>query len=337
MLKRLTAVIISCMLLLLPMAACSLKPDSVKIGVSFGVGAAVRWEQEKVYMEEHAQKLGVEIEIRLNKSEEEKPQREDCFELIDSGIDVLIITARDVNNVGDILDYAKKNNVPVIAYARVIPKETFDLFVGYDSARIGQQMGRYLSETVYEGDYILLQGSETDNNATLLYEGALRYIDPIRDNINVIFEGIVPNWSPEEAEKIVSEAVAKNGNKVDAILAPNDAIAGACAKALADLGITQHVVITGMDAELEAAKRIIAGTQDTTIYMDLRQLANTAIEEAVNMATGQKVNVNSKFDNQSGGDGIDANLITGQLVIMDNLDSILIDSGYFTHEEVYGR
>lgn len=318
------------------LTSCKETNENVKIGVSFGVGKAVRWVQEQGYMEDRAKELGVEIETRLNHTDEPKTQQEDCFEMIDNGIDVLIIVPRDVNKTAEILSYAKEHDVPVISYARASTDQDVDLFVGYDSRRIGQRMGQYLSETVSKGDYILLRGDENDSNAALLYEGAMRYIDPIKENINVILDESVPAWSPDEAEKMVTEAIAANGNKIDAILAPNDKLAEACAKALEKLGITEHVAITGMDAELEAVKRIVYGTQDATIYMDLKELSYTAIDEAVHLSKGEQVNVNAEFDNGSG-KTISANLITGQLIVKENIDKLLIESDYFTKEEVYGK
>lgn len=287
-------------------------------------------------MEERAKELGDEIEVRLNTTDTPKTQQEDCFEMIDNGIDVLILTPRDVNNTKEILDYAKKKNVKVVNYARVVLGDNVDLFVGYDSGRIGQSMGQYLSEKVYEGDYIILRGDSGDHNATLLYEGAMRYIDPIRGNINILMDEAVPGWSADTAKEIVKNAVAQNGNRVNAILAPNDKLAGACADALTELGVTTPVVITGMDAELDAVKRIVGGRQDMTVYMDLKDLARKAVEEADKMGRNQEVDVNADFNNQ-GESTVASYLINGQVVTKQNIDKILIDNGYYTKEAVYGN
>lgn len=322
-------------ILMLCLSGCAKKNSDVKISVSMGVGPAARWGIEKEYMETRAKELGVNIEVRLNKGDGPKTQEDDCKEMIDGGADVLILVPRDAGKVQTILAYAKEKKVPVISYARAVLGEKVDLFVGYDSNRIGQKMGQYLSEMVFKGDYILLQGDENDNNATLLKDGAMRYIDPIRKDINILLDAPVPGWDPAVAKDMVKEAVAANNNQIDAILAPNDKLAGACAEALAELGVEKHVVITGMDAELDAVRRIAAGTQDVTFYMDLKVLATTAVDEACHMAKGEKVNVNAEFDNQSG-ETIASNLITGQLVTKENLDKVLIENGYFTKEQVYG-
>lgn len=324
------------LVLLLVLSGCGKTSTGIKIGVSFGVGAAIRWESEKKYMEDYAQELGIKIEVRLNKTDEPKTQLQDCQELIDNGIDVLILTPRDAHNASDILEYARDKDVPVINYDRVVLGEKVDLFVGYDSTRVGHDIGQFLSELVYKGDYIILRGDSGDYNSTLQYNGAMRYLNNIKDSINIILDAEVPHWSPEEAKKMVMDAITKNGNHVDAILAPNDKIAGACAEALAELNITSPVPITGMDAELDAAKRIAEETQSMTVYMDLKGLAHTAVDEACHIARGEKPEVNGGFDNQSG-TNIDAHLITGHIVTKENLDRILIDSGVYTRKEVYSK
>lgn len=334
--KRIMYIIFVILLLVSLLTACGQSNKTPKIGVSFGVGKAARWGHEIEYMEAHAKELGVEMDTRLNYGDGETTQIEDCKELIDSGIDTLILTSRNADDVPEILSYAKKKGVPVVNYARVVLGEKVDLFVGYDCGRIGQRMGQYISEAAHTGDYILLKGDPNDNNAVLLYDGAMQYIDPIRDNINVILDAEVTGWEPELAKQLVYDAVKANGGKIDAILAPNDTVAGACAEALKELGVSNHVVITGMDAEIDAAKRIAAGTQDMTVYMDLKDLATTAVDEAVRMAKGEELEVNAEFDNKSG-KTIDAHLITGQLVTKENMDKILIDSGYFTKDEIYGE
>lgn len=336
MIKKLLCTLLIAVFISLCLSGCEEGSKTVKIGVSFGVGEAVRWEQEKTYMEERAGELGAEIKVLLNKTDKPKTQAEDCIDMIDSGIDVLILTPRDANNVTEIFDYAKKKNVKVINYARVVLGQKPDLFVGYDSSRMGQRMGQYISEMVYSGDYIILRGSEGDNNAKLLYDGAMLNIDKIKDDINIILDAAVPDWSADAAKEMVTEAVKANNNSVDAILAPNDKIAGACAQALEELGVTKKVIVTGMDSEVNAARRIVQGTQSSTIYMDLKELAGVAVDEAVHIAKNQEVNTNATFDNQSG-DPIPANLITGQLIVAENLDKVLIDSGYLTHDEVYGE
>lgn len=332
--KKIIVVCICVAMSILLLSGCSAEKRK-KIAVSFGSGNAPRWKQEKIYMEEQAEKLGIDIDVRVDTVKDDYSQTDECLELINSGIDVLIIRPKNMTDIDKVISLAKEKNTKIINYAGLFEEQKVDLFVGYDCDYIGQTMGKYLSEMVIEGDYILLSGDPTDKIVSpYLYNGAMKHIDFIRDNITIILDTYVPKWDVVQAKEIVKEAIIKNGNKVDAILAPNDGIAGACVEALKELKITTPVVITGMDAQLEAAKRIVQGTQACTVYMNFETLATTAIEEAYNMATGNKVNANAELDNGSASP-IPSKLITGQLVTKENIDRILIDSGYLTKEEVY--
>lgn len=331
--KRIISICICFLLVVLSFSGCT-KKEETKIGVAFGVGPAARWKQEKVYMEEYAEELGVDIEVRLNTDEKEKPLADDCYELIDSGVDVLVIRPRDVWGMKDVVEYAHEKKVKIISYDSLIEEEPVDLFVGYDSEQMGADFGRYVSELVTEGDYILLWG-DSNRNVEDMYRGAMKYLEPLKGQINIILEAEVPGWSTEEAKKMVMDAVVANGNNVDAVLGFSDTMAGAAAEAIAELGITKPVVITGMDAQLDAVKRVLDGTQSCTAYMDLEALATLTIDEAVNLAQEKTVKTNAEMDNGKGGN-IPCYLLSRQLVVKQNIDRVLIESNYYTHEEVYG-
>ena len=268
-------------ILLLGLGGCEDSSRKVKIGVSIGSGGAARWQKDMAFMEERAKALGADIELRLSLPDSPKTQTEECLEMLSDGIDVLIITPSNTRKVDDVLMYAKQKNTKVVSYARAVMGGSVDLFVGYDCYKIGQNMGQHLTEKVYHGDIIVLKGDVNDFNTPFLYYGAMKYIKPLIESgkLNMVLDAYVPKWSPAEAKKLVKESVAANGNRIDAIFASNDRLAGAAAEALEELHVTNHAVITGMDAELSAIKRILAGTQDATIYMDQTELANAALDE----------------------------------------------------------
>ena len=146
----------------------------------------------------------------------------------------------------------------------------------------------------------------------------------------MILDEYVNGWSVDLAKRMLIDAIIKNDCKIDAVFAHNDIFAGAAAE-VKELGIKNPVIITGMDAETPALKRLLEGTQDATVYMDLKSMAYTAVNEAYNMATKKKPNVNeSKFK-------IDAFLINGKLITRENIDRVLIAPGHFTHEQIYGN
>jgi D-xylose transport system substrate-binding protein len=145
----------------------------------------------------------------------------------------------------------------------------------------------------------------------------------------------VKDWQPTEAMKLVENALTGAHNNVQAILAPNDGTASGCIRALAAQGLAGKVPVTGQDAELAAAQRIVAGTQSMTVFKDTRALARETFKIAVAMANGatpdavatQVVN-NNKID-------VPSVLLTPVIVTKDNIDEVLVESGYLKRADVY--
>ena len=327
------------LLLALVLSGCSMfeKPPAKKIGISFGAGPAARWAQERVFMEEHAKSLGLEAIVRFNTTDKPKTQQEDCKELIDSGISVLIIMPRDGTKFAETMKYARSKNVKVIAYARPFIKQNSDLFIGYDNYRLGQTEGLYAIEMVRSGNYIILKGDKADNNSTALYEGIMKHVQPATaDGVNIILDDFVPGWSPDKAKEMVRAALLKNDKKIDAIMAPNDRIAGAAVEVLKELGITNRVIVTGMDGELSAVQRIVKGEQHMSVYLHLKDFAVTAVDQAKSYIDKKEFNINSEFVDESGLK-TPSYLVSGKVITQQTIDKFIIEPGVYTKEQVYGK
>lgn len=329
-----------CALLLIAIVTgCSLfeKSTPKKVGISFGAGPAARWPLEKDYMVERAKELGLETNVRFNTTDKPKTQQEDCKELIDSGIGVLIVMPRDGTKFTEIVKYAQSKNVKVIAYARPFINNASDLFIGYDNYRIGQTEGLYAVEMVRKGNYIVLKGDKADNNSLSLYQGIMQQLQPaLADGLNIILDDFVPGWSPDKAQEMVKQALIKNNKQVDVILAPNDKIAGASIRALKELNITKDVIVVGMDAELPAVQRIVNGEQNMTVYLNLKDLATTAVDQANSFINSKKFTPNSEFVDEKG-HKTPSYLVSGKVVTKETIDKFLIETGVYTKEQVYGK
>jgi len=253
--------------------------------------------------------------------------------LISQGIDVLILVAVDVNTAGEIVEKAKKAGVKVLIYEALILNTDIDIFVGFNNLRAGEAQGRYLISKVPRGNYIIMYAESPYDTA--LKDGALQFIKPlvIIGNVNIIAEKAIENWDPKNAYRFMNEFLSSNKNRIDAILAPNDAIAGAAIKALQEHGLDGKLVITGQDADLDAILRIIKGTQSMTLFKDVRESARKNIDAAIKLGTGEKVLTEDWIYN--GKKHIPAILITPVLIDKDNINDVLIKSGYFKKEDVY--
>ncbi len=308
--------------------------EKIKVGLSLPTQREERWVKDKEKMEEVAAEMGVELIVKVADANMQE-QITQVESLLTQGIDVLILAPHDAAAAATLVDKANQEGVPVISYDRLITNtENLDIYLSFDNVKVGELQGKYITDQVSEGKYIIMSGAPTDNNAKLFKEGAMKYIQPLIDakKIEVIAEQGVENWVPENALKIVEAALSANNNEVDAILAPNDGTAGAAIQALAAQGLAGKVPITGQDAEKAGAKRIMEGTQSMTIFKDTRDLGKAAIEIALKLANGEQVSTNGAVEN--GKIKVPSVLLEPKVVTKDNLRAILVDGGYITEADI---
>lgn len=306
----------------------------VKIGLSLPTQREERWVRDKERMEAYAKEKGIDLIVKVADADMQE-QITQVEALLTQGVDVIILAPHDASAAASLVEKAAKEGVPVISYDRLITNtDKLDYYLSFDNVKVGELQGKYITEQVPSGKYIVMSGAPTDNNAKLFKEGAMMSIQPLIDSgdIEVIAEQAVENWVPENALRIVEAALAANNNEVDAILAPNDGTAGAAIQALHAQGLSGQVIITGQDAEKSAAKRIMEGTQSMTIFKDTRALAEKALDMAIALSNKETIETNGKVDN--GSFEVPSVLLVPQVVTKDNLQEILVDSGYISADDL---
>jgi len=311
---------------------------SVKVGLSLPTQREERWVKDKQAMEADAKKAGVDLRVQVTDNDAAK-QVAQCENLVSQGIKVLILAPHDASSASVIVDKANKAGIKVISYDRLVTDSPLDYYyLSFDNVKVGELQGEYITKKVPKGNYIVLAGSPTDNNAKLFREGAMKYIKPLvdRGDIHIVMDQFVKDWQPSEAQKLCEQALTANQNKVDAVLAPNDGTAGGCIQALNAQGLAGKVPITGQDAELAGAIRIVQGTQSMTVFKDTRQLARKAIEMAVDLANGKPIDTQGRVVNNGKRD-VPSVLLTPYVVDKANLDEVLVKSGYLKKEAVYRK
>ncbi|SMB99480.1 xylose-binding protein [Thermanaeromonas toyohensis ToBE] len=311
----------------------------IKIGFSLPTLREERYTKDRDYFVKKAQELGAEVLVQAANNDENL-QNNQVENLITQGIDVLVLDPQNADSAAALVAAAHKAGIKVISYDRLIRNADVDLYISFDNIKVGELQGKFLTEKVPKGIYFVFAGAPTDNNARLFREGAMKYIKPLADkgDIKIAFDQWIKDWQPEEALKLAENALTANNNKVDAILAPNDGTAGGIIQALEAQKLAGKVVITGQDAELAAAKRILAGTQSMTVFKDVRKLAEKAAEVAVELAKGKAVK-DLPEANQTVNNGkidVPSVLLTPEIVTKENLDKVLIESGWFKKSDVYG-
>ena len=333
--KRLVATALALAALLVATPALA---AGIKIGLSLPTQREERWVKDKVAMEAAAKQAGVDLRIQVTDNDAGK-QVAQCENLISQGIKVLILAPHDASSASVIIAKAAKAGIKVISYDRLVTDSPLDYhYLSFDNVKVGELQGEFITKRVPKGNYLVLAGSPTDNNAKLFREGAMKFIKPLADkgDIKIVMDQFVKDWQPSEAQKLCEQALTGAQNKIDAVLAPNDGTAGGCIQALAAQGLAGKVPITGQDAELAGAIRIVQGTQSMTIFKDTRELGKKAVEMAVALANGQPIDTQGRTVN-NGKKDVPSVLLTPFVVSRENLDKLLVESGYLPKEKVYRK
>jgi D-xylose transport system substrate-binding protein len=307
--------------------------ETVRIGFSMDTLKEERWQRDKELVEKRCKEVGAECEVQVANGDDSL-QTKQCDNLLTKGVDVLIVAPHNGQIAASIVEAAHRQGVPVISYDRLIRNSDVDLYVSHQVVKIGEMQGKYALDHVPKGNYVLIGGSPTDNNALLLRQGQMNVLKPAidRGDVKVISDQFAKEWKAEEALRITEDALTKTNNNIQAIVASNDGTAGGAISALPPQ-LVGKVLVTGQDAALDAVQRIVEGKQTMTIYKPIQPLAYSAVDSAIKMARGEKVDAPDKVNNGK----LDVPSILQQPIVVDkdNVRQTVIADGYHKLEDVY--
>jgi D-xylose transport system substrate-binding protein len=306
-----------------------------KIGFSIDDLRLERWARDRDYFTAAADKLGAKVYVQSADASEQR-QIAQIENLISRGVDVLVIVPYNATVLNNAIREAKKAKIKVVSYDRLILNADVDAYISFDNKAVGELQAQSLVALKPKGNYYLLGGAPTDNNAKILREGQLKVLQPLADkgDIRIVGKQWVKDWSASEAMSIVENTLTANGNKIDAVVASNDATAGGAIQALAAQKLAGKVVVSGQDADLAAVRRVIAGTQAMTVYKPLREIASSAANLAVQLVRNQKPAFNSQLDN--GFKKVDTMLLKPVLLNKSNVD-LLVKDGFYSQSQLAGK
>ncbi|EOI3567941.1 D-xylose ABC transporter substrate-binding protein [Cronobacter dublinensis] len=299
----------------------------IKIGMAIDDLRLERWQKDRDIFVSKAESLGAKVFVQSANGNEET-QMSQIENMINRGVDVLVIIPYNGQVLSNVVAEAKREGIKVLAYDRMINNADIDFYISFDNEKVGEIQAQSLVEKVPQGNYFLMGGSPVDNNARLFRDGQMNVLKPFIDSgkIKVVGDQWVDGWLPENALKIMENALTANNNKIDAVVASNDATAGGAIQALSAQGLAGKVAISGQDADLAGIKRIMAGTQTMTVYKPITQLANTAAEVAVELGNDKQPKSDATLNN--GLKEVPARLLTPIKVDKSNIESTVIKDGF---------
>lgn len=306
------------------------KDDTIEIGMCFDSFVIERWQRDRDIFVTTAKELGAEVNVQnANGSFEAQVSQIQYF--IDKGVDAIVIVAIDSKEIVDSVKAARKAGIKVIAYDRLISEADVDLYISFDNEKVGELMAEALVEASDEKDnIIMLCGPMTDTNVSFVEKGFQNVMEnnhiQIEDKMNA--EG----WKAELAYSYLSDYY-QVATKIDGIMCGNDSLAGQAVRYLSERRLAGTIPVVGQDADLDACQRIVEGTQLMTVYKPVEKLAKAAAEYAVKLAKSQDISVADTInDNKFEVPYVKLEPIA---VTAENMDEVIIDSGFHLREDVY--
>ena len=312
--------------------SCNQQPE---IGLLMDTIERDRWEKDRDLFVEKVNELGGEVTVRVANSDA-SVQFQQALKMINSGIDVLVIIPVDMTVSAGIVKMAKKKNIPVISYDRLIRDSDIDFYISTDNIEVGELQADFLSTVKPSGNYVLIGGPTSDYNSFQLHLGWMNILQPMidRGDIKIISDQFAEHWEPEDAYKIMGD-ILENENTVDVVLAGNDALAAGAIQALQEHNKAGEVLVAGQDADIGAIRNIILGHQTVTIYKPIESLAYNAAEAAIKIAKGKKLEGTMSCTVNNGHRLVPSVLLKAQLVNKQNIKMTVVSEGFVEEKEIF--
>lgn len=333
------------------------------IGVAMPTQTSSRWIADGDAVKAGLEELGYDVDLQYA-NDDIPTQQQQIDAMISKGAKALIIAAIDGTTLSGQLQSAADKGIPVISYDRLIrDSENVDFYVSFDNFQVGVQQATSLlvglgvlnadgSEGEETGPFNieLFAGSLDDNNAHFFFKGAMSVLQPLIDDGTLVVKSEqttieqvnILRWQQETAQRRMEDLLTStysDGTKVQGVLSPYDGLSRGIIVALQNAGYPATIaegfpIVTGQDAEIESVKLIADDVQFSTIFKDTRLLAAQAVIAATAYLNGEEPEANNTEDYDNGVKVVPSHLDESTIIYADNIQSELVDSGYWTAEEV---
>lgn len=333
------------------------------IGVAMPTQTSERWIADGNAVKEGLEELGYTVDLQFA-NDDIPTQTQQIDQMITNGAQALIIAAIDGTALTSQLEAAAAAGIPVISYDRLIrDSENVDFYVTFDNYDVGVLQATsllvglgLLNEDGSKGDATgpfnieLFAGSLDDNNAYFFFNGAMDTLKPYFDDgtLNVpsgqmdIEQVNILRWQQETAQRRMEDLLTStynDGTPLHGVLSPYDGLSRGIITALQNAGYGPTIaeglpIVTGQDAEIASVKLIADGVQFASIFKDTRKLAAQAVIAATAYLRGETPEANDTETYDNGVKVVPSYLLESDIVYASNITELLVDSGYYTQEQV---
>jgi len=299
--------------------------------------SSVRWETaDRKYLSDAFTAAGVQFDIQNAEGDKTK-MATIADQMITSGAKVLMIVNLDSESGAAIEKKATAAGVKTIDYDRLTLGGDASVYVSFDNEKVGELQGDGLikcltDKGVANARVVELNGSPTDNNATLFKKGYDSKLDPkYAAGWTKVDDQSVPDWDNQKGGQIFEQMLTAAGGKIDGVLAANDGLGNAAIQVLKKNNL--QLPVTGQDATVQGLQNILAGDQCMTVYKAVKKEADAASAAAIALLKGQTPQTTGTVDDTQTQRKVPASLATPVAIFKSDVKSV-IDDGYVTAADV---
>jgi D-xylose transport system substrate-binding protein len=262
--------------------------------------------------------------------------------MLSQHVKVLIIGAPDGAAGATVEQKAAAQGVPVIDYDRLNLGGSAKYYVSFDNVRVGQLQGIALATALKAkkaAQVFEIEGSPTDNNATLFHQGQEQVVQPqyTCGALKMVKSQAIDGWDNQKAGTTFEQFLTANGGKVDGVLVANDGMAGSVITVLKKNGLNTKVPVTGQDATAAGLNAILTGDQYSTVFKPIQLEANASAQLALALVKGDTAGADA-IASQSSNDPtahrtVKSVLLPPEAITKDNVKDV-ITQGYVKASEV---
>ena len=264
------------------------------VGVSYDTFQEPRWQIDEAAIKAELAKSGAKY-IMSDAGASAEKQLADIDGLIAKGAKVLIILAKDKDAIMPAINKANQLKIPVVSYDRLIPAAGVT-YITFDNEEVGRITAREVLKAKPKGNYAIIKGDPGDANAGFLRKGAGEVLEAAikSGDVKIVGEEFSADWNPANAQKNMEQILTKNGNKVDAVIAQNDNMAGGAIAALNAKGL-KGIPVSGQDGDFAALNRVALGTQLVSVWKNSVDIGTAGAKAAVELGAGKKASGTSDY------------------------------------------
>lgn len=311
------------------------KKSKITVGLSIDTLVMERWQRDLDFFVNKVHELGGEVIVQ-NAGNNLNEQKKQILYLAEKNVDVMVVIPKSAEELAETIQKIKSKGIPVISYDRLLLNCDVDLYVSINCEEVGQLMGKGMLKSTNKKNWYCMLGSQDDYNISLIQKGLYSAIAGSGVKISGVFytDGWNYDLSYRQMEKLIS-----TNNIPEVLICGNDAITVSVLQALDEYGHKRHIPICGQDADIAACQNILKGTQDFTIYKPISQLAEKAAILSVSLARLKSTeDMNYTFSTiKNGYKDVPVYWISPTLVDKDNMEDVIINSGYHSKSEIYGK